>query len=431
MRISLLITGQVRDEARFRLIAQSALAARDRFEKVVFSSWSDQVSIAEATFASLGAKERIIYCNSGQALPVEPTINRDIKSFLAQHHQISLGLEHLGEDSYVIRVRADSPVDYLEYFLDLHDIVEDFWSRPKFSRRSLLVAASFNVPFFFDDRTLMLTPSAIASVKSMPLSGLYRYDHNNLFPEYLIYSHILAENNVRGVFFEHDHRHRFHHSDCRFSAYDFAAFGAAYASYVIDYLQRFQSKFAFLRQFANETNRVELFDRLFPNVPADSFDFLTFYRRWSSHVDDYISQFDTWNHENRDDAAVGSIELAKQTLNFMLSEYVQRRYDNVIRLAQSISGSFFQNHFVELAGCSTFLLGDHTRAREILMGNFEAGHRGFEQLYYLSSILADMNNKHDLDIVAREFLSHHAENPRARQHITQIYSARGIELTFG
>jgi hypothetical protein len=430
LKISLLVTGQIRDRQRFELIADAIIATMPRFDKIVFSSWTDQVEAAREIFSSRGADGNIDYCDSRRILPLSPNLNRDVMSFIAQHQQIALGLHRIGSDSHVVRIRCDAEIESPNVFMEMIDLIASCWRQADYFDKTLILGASFTVPYFFEDRFLMLSPKAAASLRDMTLDSIYSLDYFNLFPEFILYSRVIGGARPTGQFHTHDHRYSRKQPSIKFSDYDFAVFGPTYPQQVIAYLDGFQTNVSFMRQLAVESGQHRLYDRLFPSVPFDCFDFWAYYKMWTSQVDEYMHLYASWVERGHrwSASAAATVESEKQSLNFALTEYFQRRYDTVIALSKSCKSDIFKAQHAELEGCSLFLLGDAERATDLLLSNFADGHRGFEQMFYLVTALASAGDVDRLKVVAREFVSLFGNDERCLRHLRAISAGSGIKL---
>ncbi|TRL33953.1 hypothetical protein FM996_10490 [Methylosinus sporium] len=432
MKLSLLMTGQIRDRRKFETIVDGVTAAKSCFDKIVFSSWSDHVSIAREVFSSRESAVEIDFCDSLQVLPLRAVINRDIMSFLAQHQQISFGVGRLDRDSYVIRIRSDAEFSSSSAFVELIELVKRCWAIPDYQQKSMVIGASFMIPYFFDDRILLLTPNAADCIRNVRLESLYSFDYYNLFPEYIIYSSVIEAGCTENLFCRHDHRYRMRDGNDRFSDYDFCVFGSAYSNYVANYLDKTSSNVAFFRDAAINCGFVELFDQIFTKIGFDCVDWATFENNWMKHIDRYSAQYSIWIQRGGElsSASDAEVESQKQTFNFVYSEYANGKYDNVIRLSQAGRGSLFERNYAELEGASLFLLGHIEQATELLWQNFSDGHRGPEQMFYLVTGLAAAKETSKFNTVARTLVSTFSAEERFVQHVCAAASVHGIKMDF-
>ncbi|KRD63439.1 hypothetical protein [Ensifer sp. Root278] len=253
MKFSLLITGQVRNMAVFEGVTSSAKAAADFFEKIVYCGWDDQV----ATAKSLLAHNTSIECvGAGYLLPLGSGAESSLVSFLAQHQQISCGLRAIGPGTFVIRIRADSAHITAERLHYLCQLMALSGSRHDLQGKSVVLGASDRAPFFFDDRTMFLSPLHQSAILGIDLSSIYRVDPVNFFPEFLFYSSLAFANKSPGrltEFCSFDHRFR-HYENCVQSVmHGISVFGEnGYGEGCAEYLEFAKDHFLFLADLVAE-----------------------------------------------------------------------------------------------------------------------------------------------------------------------------------
>ncbi|WP_166144754.1 hypothetical protein [Methylosinus sp. RM1] len=210
----------------------------------------------------------IEFCDCGWLLPLIDTLHGRFKSFLAQHQQLALGLDIFDADSHVLRIRADFKSQVTGHFRQFVEILDAAWRLDE-SKCLILGAAGF-VPYFFEDRILMLTPSAAAKLKNMPMANIYKIDYYNIYPEYLIYSTMMGGYDLGDLFLRHDHSYV--ENACHISEYDRIAFGENYEIFVERYIERFEESFMFLGDAAFEVGMHELFSEIGLYLGFDSRD---------------------------------------------------------------------------------------------------------------------------------------------------------------
>jgi len=228
------------------MLVKEVYDAAPRFEKIIFSSWSDHIKLAKDIVDEVGGVSLVEFCDCGQLLPLIDTLQGNFRSFLAQHQQVALGIDCFDLDSYVLRIRADFKAQVTGHFQQFVDVLDAAWRLDE--SKCLVLAAGGYVPCFFEDRILMLTPGAALKIKNLPMINLYYSDHHNMYPEYLIYSSIMRDCDYGGVFLNHDSRYR--GDPLRITEYDRRAFGVDYETLVNDYIERFQKTFVFLADAA-------------------------------------------------------------------------------------------------------------------------------------------------------------------------------------
>lgn len=421
MKLSLLITGQIRNEAEFRILVREIDCIAHRFHKIVFSSWSDQLRLAQATVSDKKTGYHIEFCDCGHLLPLIDTLHGRFKSFLAQHQQLALGLDLFDADSHVLRIRADFKSQVTGHFRQFIDILDAAWRLDE-SKCLILGAAGF-VPCFFEDRILMLTPSAAVKLKNMPMANIYKIDNYNIYPEYLIYSTIMDGYDLVEVFLRHDHRYI--GNDCNISEYDRIAFGKNYEIFVEKYIERFEESFVFLGDAAFEVGMHELFSEIELYLGFDSRDKATFKDRWRTKVREFYNCSDRLDRAHPPEKSRGfdGIESEKQTLNMFKNEYVCQRFSNIVEWSGLSKESIFYYEYLEMVGCSLYFLGRADHARPILDEVVASGKAGQECFFYLVMIVASAGDYGRLEQISRLFLERFPNETRVIEHIEGVWKS--------
>lgn len=420
MNINLIITGQVRNEETFLRLARCISESRNRFKSIVFASWSEeigQVSTLLSGHPLLGEME-LVNCGS---CTFGPTIsNRDVSSFLAQHQQIACALQIIDTESHLVRLRADfDPIDS-EKFRAFVDLIETIWSDPLTTSNILAFGVDDITPYFFEDRVLLLPPTRVANLKNLSLSRIYSIDYFNLFPEFLFYSALIGG---EAAFMQHDHRFRIRAGSLdRFTEYDAAAFGPRFAQLVLVYLSQIAQSVTFVKDGADLVGRLDLWRQISDGgIAPINFRIQTMheYRRiWAYHVEQYNSYFEsmdsrTWSPQ---DSAIAISD--KITLNALHLKYFSGDCAGVLN--SHSSSTLFDKEIKEFKGASNVVNGDIAVGRAILIELFNDGYVGFEQIFYLSRLVALERNHALYDKIKTAFLEHYGSIPRVVDHLTQL-----------
>jgi len=423
MKLSLLITGQIRNADEFRALVREIDCVKNRFQRIVFSSWSDHIRLAQHLIFDENIESYIEFCDCGQLVPIVDTLHGRFKSFLAQHQQLALGLDILDDSSHVLRVRADFKSQVTGHFRQLIDILDAAW--PPNASKCLILGAGGFVPCFIEDRILMLTPHAAEKLKNMPMAKLYNNDHYNIYPEYLIYSTILDWRSSGLQFLKHDHR--FGNGPFHISEYDKVVFGNNYEFIVKEYIDRFENSFAFLGDAAAEVGIQALYSEMGLYAGYDSRDMATFKDRWQHKIREFYNGSITIDefHDMHENHGFRGVEAEKQTLNMFKNEYMCQRYSNVVEWSGLGIDSIFYYEYLELLGCSLFLLGHADRARAVLEDVVDSDKAGLECYFYLVMILASAGDYVKLEKISRACLEKFPNEARVVEHIEGVWKSIG------
>lgn len=420
MKMNLIITGQVRNEATFEHLVRLVADRRDRFKSVVFASWSDQVTLAKGICARTGASDPFEFADCGNAF-FGPTIsNRDIASFLAQHQQISRALHAVDAAHHLVRLRADFDPVSAEAFDAFIELVENIWANPLARDSSLVFGVDDTTPYFFEDRILLLAPKHVEKIKETGLSPLYEQDYFNLFPEALLYCSFIGGDRD---FILHDHRYsRRSGKGDAFSAYDYMSFGFEFSQFAQRYLSRVAETVLFVHDGAMLSGRDDLWQKLLgANFVPTNFrirDMREYRRTWASRIEAYeinlpYAELRDWTPARR-----VSVRDEKVLFNSVFVMYFAGNTEGVIAIP--VAGGLFDQAIRDLKGSSMMVRGQVDEGREVLNTLLDEGFMGFEQGFYLCRQLAIDRNEHRYAIAKAAFLARFHDLPRAAGHIEEM-----------
>lgn len=332
MKISLLITGQIRDRAVFENLLGCINSCADHFNKIIYCSWDEEISRARQIAANF---DRLILVEAGALLPVRAFRDASIISYIAQHQQICSGIDETGGADFLLRIRADNAALTTETLALLHDVIELSLSSESDRPKSIILGASGRIPFFFDDRIMMLSPDMQAAIRDKPLSSLYQVDSRNLFPEFLFYSAGVSKNKLFR-FIAYDHRLRHYEVCLRSVLHGVSTFGKIeYIAGVHEYLNYFDENFIFFKDAlakhpkiseADELGRLSVVSILSTIVAGfDVHTISEFKAGYMKNIADYATEY------SKIENAIARGEIAVFSVSDKLSAQKSKRHLNYIR----------------------------------------------------------------------------------------------------
>ena len=208
IKISLLITGQIRDKKIFEDIIYKVSKVSHLFENIVFSTWYSEIAGNRSLIKKLSPYAEIVNCSR---TPIGVDLAPEMVSFFAQHQQICNGFKYIHKKAIILRIRADK-----EYFIkeDINHLVNSIksfkfkkynlknrlvekisesinWNNPYlYSYNFPLIVSNLgkSVPFFFKDLEFIIGGRFRESIQDIKITDIYGHDPFNLFPEYLFFS---------------------------------------------------------------------------------------------------------------------------------------------------------------------------------------------------------------------------------------------------
>ncbi|MGS0896233.1 hypothetical protein ACVBGC_27420 [Burkholderia stagnalis] len=392
MKFDVIVSGQIRNRKTFENLLSEIVDCKESFGRVIFSSWSDQLDLAKKIIAELGLDIDMKYSDCGYMLPIPANANRNFISFFAQFQQISSASDYVtAKSGHVIRLRADFDVSgKLAKFV--HGLAEAFTKNP--TKKSLLLGGR-GVPFFFEDRILVLSVGHYRTLASMSLVKLFSYDRHNLFPELIFFTAMIGADREHVA---HDFRYR---EDVlglgKYTRYDVATFGSAFNDYIEKYLRLIFDKFVFLKDVLDRSGRADIYTDLLE-------DFLPQYQYAYSEAE-YRS---LWEKEKASYAQAASLfgqrsgetKLSRRDVVRQKADYeeLQRNYWSgdsaaVVSYYERSNFQVFKTDAAAFYSASLFCLGRVDEAAPIFAELMELECKNYEYLFYFSRHARNIDDK--------------------------------------
>lgn len=425
MKLAVLLTGQIRDEEKFRKIILQLLKVRNLTHAVTFASWSRDVERARQLFDEIAPGLVVNFADCAGAIPLNGRLNRDAGSLLAQFEQLCIGAEHTPEceTAYTLRIRAD--MENPEILSAIIEVASNHLASSS-ETRSFIIGAGTQCFFFFEDRIMLLSPGHLANIRALRLSSLTKYSTYNIFPEYTFYATACGASET---FLRYDARYRERHipQGRIYTAYDFSYHGQHYSRIMSEYKDIFESSFVF-------------FDDIFKVYPAYAgiSSRIPRYHTWYTKAE-YFEALDRLSLVYNDELAaynsIGGKVLGPdrtfseaELLAEVLLLYQEGKNDELVTLVDGLGPVYlFSEQIWEFFGCSLYIVGSFEKAEIVLQDLYDRGYSGFELMFYLLLLKARYNDLGGFIRVANRYLAAHGDNARAQEHVDALSRSFGKE----
>lgn len=392
MKFDVVVSGQIRNRKIFENLLSEIVDCKENFGRIIFSSWSDQLDLAKEIIAELGLDIDVKYSDCGYMLPIPANANRNFISFFAQFQQISAAADYVTSKSgHVIRLRADFDVaGKLAQFV--RGLAEAFAKNP--TKKSLLLGGR-GVPFFFEDRILVLSIAHYRALASMSLAKLFSYDKHNLFPEHIFFTAMIGADREH---IAHDFRYR---EDVlglgKYTRYDVATFGSAFNEYVDKYLRLIFDKFVFFKDVLERAGRADIYADLLENfLPQHQYAYSEAEYRslWAKEKASYAQAASLFGQRS------GEPKLSRRDVVRQKTDYeeLQRNYWSgnsvaVVSCYERSSFPIFKTDAAAFYSASLFCLGRVDEAAPIFAELIELECKNYEYLFYFARHARNIGDK--------------------------------------